>query len=50
MSIIISGLSSATSTVSKADEDIHSPWNGHDTLVLVMTSSASSSWWCSSSG
>jgi gluconate:H+ symporter, GntP family len=34
---IISGLSNATSTVLLADEDIHSPWNGHDTLVLVMT-------------
>ena len=34
---IISGLNNATSTVLLADEDIHSPWNGHDTLVLVMT-------------
>jgi GntP family gluconate:H+ symporter len=34
---IISGLSDATSTVLLADEDIHAPWNGHDTLVLVMT-------------
>ena len=34
---IISGLTNATSTVLLADEDIHSPWNSHDTLVLVMT-------------
>ena len=33
----IPGLTNPASTVLLAAEDIHSPWNGHDTLVLVMT-------------
>src|SRR5689334_17305949 len=33
----IPGLTSQASTVLLAAEDIHSPWNGHNTLVLAMT-------------
>ena len=34
---IIPGLTTPASTALLAAEDIHSPWNGHNTLVLAMT-------------